>query len=239
MDFSGFRAMTFDCYGTLIDWELGILENILPRLEQFHPDVESDLALSAIAAVQALRQKIRPAEAYPHLLSRCYAVLEDSLGIPADGDAQREFGDSIGRWPPFADTLRALQYLQKHFRLGILSNVDSASLQRTIGLLEARIDVSVTADDVGSYKPGLPHFHEAFKRFEEVGIKKAEILHVAQSKRHDIEPAKRVDLSSVWINRRHDRSGNGMAIDADVNPAATFNSLAELVHAHEKHANQN
>ncbi len=232
MNFHGFRALTFDCYGTLIDWEKGIHDAVLPRIKTYHCTIEGDLVLSAIAAVQALRQKIRPTEDYPVLLSRCYAAVEDSLGIPNDVGAQRAFGGSIGVWPPYADTVKSLQYLQRHFKLGILSNVDNASLRKTIGLLGARFDVTVTAEDVGSYKPELNHFHEALKRFEALGIRKSEILHVAQSKRHDITPANKIALASAWINRRHDRGGRGMQIAAEAEPNITFTSLAELVEAH-------
>ena len=237
MDFSEFRALTFDCYGTLIDWETGILDAVLPRIKTFRPGIEGDLVLSAVASLQALRQKIRPAEDYRVLLSRCYAAVEDSLDLPSNIDAQRAFGETVGAWPPFADTVEALQYLQNHFRLGILSNVDNASLQITIGRLKARFDVTVTAEEVGSYKPDPKYFHTAFKRFEALGISKSEILHVSQSKRHDIAPANSIRLSSVWINRRHDRCGHGMAVAAEAEPQATFTSLAELVAAHKRYLN--
>lgn len=235
MNFKGFRALTFDCYGTLIDWETGILNAVLDRFAAADPDIEGDLVLTCLAAVQALRQKIRPAESYPLLLSRCYASIEDSLGLPSDRDAQRAFGDSIGTWPPFADTVAALGYLQQHFALGIFSNVDNASLAKTIRLLGARFDVTVTAEDIGSYKPALNHFHEGFRRFEALGIAKSEILHVAQSKRHDIVPANRIGLASVWIDRRHDRGGRGMAVAAEAEPTAAFTSLAQFVEAHKKY----
>lgn len=238
MNLSGFKAITFDCYGTLIDWETGILKTISPRLKQCHTSIEDDLVLSAIASVQALRQKIRPAENYRFLLSQCYRVVEDCLGIPGDPVSSTSFGDSIGSWPPFADTIEALRHLQKHFKLGILSNVDNDSLQQTIGLLKAPFAVTVTAEDIGSYKPELPHFEEAFKRFNQIGIDKSEILHVAQSKRHDIAPANRIGLSSVWIDRRHDRDGNGMAVASDAQPSFAFNTLNELVEAHKKYLNE-
>lgn len=235
MDFKGFRALTFDCYGTLVDWETGILSAVMGRFESTHPEIEGDLILTCLAAIQALRQKIRPAENYPLLLSRCYAAIEDSLGLPGDRDAQRAFGDTIGTWPPFADTVAALGYLQQHFALGIFSNVDNVSLAKTIHLLEARFSVTVTAEDVGSYKPALNHFHEGFRRFEALGIAKSEILHVAQSKRHDIAPANRIGLASVWIDRRYDRDGRGLAVEAEAQPNAMFTSLAQFVEAHKNY----
>ena len=239
MNFNGFRALTFDCYGTLIDWETGILDAVLKRFEAAYPGIEGDLVLSCLAATQALRQKIRPAESYPVLLSRCYAAIEDSLGLPSDPDAQQSFGETVGTWPPFADTVAALGYLQQHFALGILSNVNNASLAKTIRLLDARFEVTVTAEDVGSYKPELNHFHEGFRRFKALGIERSEILHVAQSKRHDIAPANQIGLASVWIDRRYGRGGRGMAVTAEAEPNAAFTNLAELVDAHKQYKNDN
>jgi 2-haloacid dehalogenase len=109
-----------------------------------------------------------------------------------------------------------------------LSNVDNVSLGHTLLRLRAPFAVTVTAQDVGAYKPDLAHFHEAFRRFAALGISKDEILHVAQSKRHDHGPANRLGLVSVWVNRQHGRSQPGIAFPSEADPALTVNSLAAL-----------
>ena len=136
-------------------------------------------------------------------------------------------------WPPFADTVESLKYLSRFYKLVILSNVDNASLEGTVRRqLQVPFELTVTAEDVASYKPGLPHFTRTFEQLAAKGIAKDEILHVAQSKHHDIRPGRELGLTTVWVNRRHGRPGSGATLATDAVPHLTVNSLAELVALH-------
>jgi 2-haloacid dehalogenase/putative hydrolase of the HAD superfamily len=128
--------------------------------------------------------------------------------------------------------VESLRYLSQFYKLAILSNVDNASLQRTIALLEAPIAATVTAEDVDSYKPGFPHFERAFQKLSDMAIVRDEILHVAQSKHHDIKPGRQLGLTTVWVNRRYGKKGTGATLATDAEPDLTVNSLAELVALH-------
>jgi 2-haloacid dehalogenase len=234
IDFSRYKALTFDCYGTLIDWETGIARLVEPWLERAVPRVPADLVVSAFALMQAKHQQPRPALLYPDVLRRTWRDIESTFGWDADPGRAEAFAASVGDWPPFADTVEALRHLQRSYRLVILSNVDNASLARTLKRLEVPFAFTVTAEDVGSYKPGRPHFERGFARLAEMGIGRHEILHVAQSKHHDIAPANKLGLDSVWVNRRHDRKGTGATLAADAEPMLAVRSLAELAALHGK-----
>lgn len=127
---------------------------------------------------------------------------------------------------------RESRHLKKYYKLGILSNVDNNSLDGTLKQLSVSFDVLVTAEDVRSYKPGLAHFETALSKCAALGIGKAEILHVAQSKHHDINPGRQIGLTTVWVNRRHGKQGSGATLATEAQPDLIVNSLAELVALH-------
>jgi len=142
------------------------------------------------------------------------------------------FAGSVGGWPPFADTVSALHRLKSAgFILGVLSNVDDASFANTHRQLDRLIDEVVTAEAVRSYKPGQRHFHAMIERLARRGIARDEILHVAQSRFHDIAPAQRLGLATVWVDRRANRPGCGITIAADAAPDRRVESLSELLDA--------
>ncbi len=232
LDFARFNAVTFDCYGTLIDWESGISSIVMPWIQPTRPDVSAEQVLACFAQVQAKHQHERPTLSYPEVLRRAYEDIETTFGIDRDPSHAVTFAQSVGEWPPFPDTLPSLQYLHRFYALGILSNVDKASLECTKARLGVSFAVTVTAEDVGSYKPCPAHFEEAIRRFNPLGIGVQRILHVAQSKHHDIAPANRIGLTAIWVNRRHGKQGTGAAISADAEPALTVLSLAELIDLH-------
>lgn len=232
MDFNRYKILTFDCYGTLIDWEKPISTRFRAALDRVCPTVSDDLILIAFANYQARHQATIPFLDYPDVLRRAYRDVLNGFGLNASPRDADTFADSVGEWPPFTDTLAALSYLGRHFRLGILSNVDNASMQRTLQKLEAPMELVVTAEDVSSYKPAFPHFERAIRHLYERGFSRHEILHVAQSKRHDHEPAARLGLASMWVNRQHARDGVGLVLPAQVAPTHSVNSLAELVDLH-------
>jgi 2-haloacid dehalogenase len=232
IDFDRFKVLTFDCYGTLIDWETGIESLIRPWLLTLDSPMPSDLVITSFALHQAKHQQVRPALLYPEVLARTWKNIEGTFGWEADDGHREAFSRSVGDWPPFADTVGSLRYLSRFFKLAILSNVDNASLKRTLVRLEVPFDLTVTAEDVGSYKPGLPHFERAIAELSKQGIAQDEILHVAQSKHHDVVPGRALGLTTVWVNRRHDRKGSGATLATDAEPHMMVTSLAELVAAH-------
>jgi 2-haloacid dehalogenase len=232
IDFDRFKVLTFDCYGTLIDWETSIESMIRPWLAALQSPVPTDLVVTSFALHQAKHQQVRPALLYPEVLARTWSNIEGTFGWDADDSRKAAFAGSVGHWLPFADTVESLRYLSRFYKLVILSNVDNASLNRTLERLEVPFALTVTAEDVGSYKPGLPHFERAIDDLAKQGIAKDEILHVAQSKHHDVVPGRQLGLTTVWVNRRHNRKGSGATLATDAEPHLTVASLAELVAAH-------
>lgn len=234
IEFDKFKAVTFDCYGTLIDWESGITQLVRPWLDTINKAIPTDLVITSFALHQAKHQLTRPTLLYPEVLARTWKDIERTFGWTENPDHAAKFAASVPDWPAFADTVESLRYLSRFYKLVILSNVDNASLAETIRRqLEVPFELTVTAEDVASYKPGLPHFTSAIEQLAAKGIAKDEILHVAQSKHHDIKPGREIGLTTVWVNRRHDRAGSGATLATEAEPHLTVNSLAELV-AHHK-----
>jgi 2-haloacid dehalogenase len=232
IDFGRFKALTFDCYGTLIDWDKGISDLVSPWLADMKSAVPPDLVVSTFALMQARQQQVRPALLYPDVLRRTWHDIEEQFGWDESAERADAFARSVGSWKPFPDTVESLRYLSRSYQLGILSNVDNISIAGTLKLLEVPFLTVVTAEDVKSYKPGLPHFEEAVRRFAAAGIQKNEILHVAQSKHHDMIPGRQFGLTTVWVNRRYGKKGTGATLAATAEPDLTVNSLAELVTLH-------
>jgi 2-haloacid dehalogenase len=232
--FNRYKALTFDCYGTLIDWETGITDWVHAR--QTEIAVPDDLVLNTFALMGAKHQNIRPTLLYPEVLSRTWHDIESTLGWEPNPEHAELFASSAGNWLPFTDTIGSLRYLARFYKLGILSNVDNASLKGTMTRLEVPFDLTVTAEDVGSYKPNIAHFETALTRFADRGIARNEVLHVAQSKHHDVKPCRDLDLTCVWVDRRKSKKGSGANLVSNAEPNLTVVSLAELVKLHEAEA---
>jgi len=233
IDFSKYRVLTFDCYGTLIDWERGITELVQPWLAKLDPQLPSRLLLSSFALMQAKFQQVRPVLLYPDVLRRTWGDMEGTFGWPVDPAHADAFADSVGIWPPFADTVDSLRYFERHYRLAILSNVDNASLEKTLKLLQVPFALTVTAEDAETYKPSLGLFNKAIAMLDDMGVSRNEILHIGQSKHHDVNPGRELGLTTVWVDRRHDQKGSGATLATEAEPHLTVTSLAELV-AHHK-----
>ena len=229
IDATGKRVITFDCYGTLIDWETGIIARVRPWLDAAgRQDIPDDLVLSAFALHQARHQQPRPALGYQEVLARSWADIQATFGLPEDPAQARAFAESCGDWPAFPDTVAALRRLAGRFALVILSNVDDASLARSLRTLEVPFLLTVTAERVGSYKPGLAHFETAVAELAARGFPRESILHAAQSRHHDVEPAAKLGLPTVWVDRRRGKRGTGATIANTAVPFAVVTSLAEL-----------
>jgi 2-haloacid dehalogenase len=226
-----FRALTFDCYGTLIDWEEGIGTWLSNWAESHGVSQSSDDLLRAFARAQNRAEQASPASIYPDILRAALRGLGGELGIeplPAECTA---FAASVGDWRPFPDTRSALRLLKERYRLVIVSNVDRASFARTNERLGVPFDAVVTAEEVGAYKPDSRMFLRAFEVLEEMGIGRGQVLHVAQSLYHDHLPAKALSLSTVWVNRRRGQEGWGATTppSSPIVPDLEVGSLAELV----------
>lgn len=225
------RVLSFDCYGTLIDWEAGILSVLRPWAEREGIQAEDEELLQAFAQAEQLCEVQMPDALYPDVLRVVHCHLASAFGIPGSARDADALAESVGDWPAFADSSQALQDLQKSCKLIILSNVDRRSLGRSVERLGVRFDALITAQDVGAYKPDLRMFERLLQAVgEEMGFEKKQLLHVAQSLFHDHVPARSLGLTTAWIDRRHDRSGWGAtpAPQEDVQPDLTLPSLADL-----------
>lgn len=226
-----FDAVTFDVYGTLIDWEPSIIA-FLGRWAGRHgiSAAEQDL-LMAFDRARADIQKERPALLYPEVLRRCFDRIAAGFGVAAEEAERAAFAAAPHAWPAYPDSQAGLVALRARAKVGALSNIDNASLQSSCARLDFRFDILVTAERVGAYKPDWPHFDTAIADLEALGIPRRRILHVGQSLRADITPANRLGLKSAWVNRPGRALGLSGEGAAEARPDLTVSSLAELVAA--------
>ena len=233
LDFRRFEALTFDCYGTLIDWESGLLPIFERWAERFGVEARGDTLLEAFAKAEVQTEAEYPSMLYPDILRVVMRRIADGFGMSHDEAASTELAESVGNWPAFPDSADALRSLQRHYKLAILSNVDRASFACSNQRLGVDFDLIVTAEDVGSYKPNLRNFDTVLERLAALGVVKDRVLHVAQSLYHDHVPAKKLGLASVWMDRRHAKSGHGATVppDTPVMPDAQYPSMQDFAEA--------
>lgn len=227
LDFSQFEVLTFDCYGTLIDWESGILNAVRPILHKHRLQVLDDDLLEAYAVAESQSQSgsFKP---YKQVLQEVVRALGAKFGFQPTEAEQRSLPQSVKQWQPFADTLPALKQLHKRYKLSIISNIDDDLFVETRKLLEVPFDSVTTALEVGSYKPSFNNFECALGKMT---LSKDKVLHVAQSLHHDIAPARKLGIHSVWVNRRKGKQGSGATIESDAKPdleVPDLKTLAEL-----------
>lgn len=197
----GIKAISFDCYGTLIDWESGIADALSEWSRRHGARMERAELLAAFSEAEPVVQSADPELPYPEVLRRVAQRIGRRFDLPVSDADAGGFARSIRRWPPFADTSKALARLQEHYRLAVLSNVDKASFAATERALGIRFDLVCTAEEIGSYKPDPRNFHYLLARLSEMGIDRAELLHAAQSLFHDIEPARALGMRTAWVDR--------------------------------------
>jgi 2-haloalkanoic acid dehalogenase type II len=234
MKLADFDTLTFDCYGTLIDWESGIHTALLPLIAKAGNGFGRDAALEAFARHESAQEHETPAMIYSDLLAHVHARLAKEWGVAADAAADKTFGASVPDWPAFPDSAEALAYLKQHYKLVILSNVDRASFAGSNKRLGVTFDAVYTAQDIGSYKPNPRNFEYMLAKLAERGIRKSQILHTAQSLFHDHAPAKKFGLASCWIDRRHAAAGWGATMPPPEGAAYDFRftSLQAMADAH-------
>jgi 2-haloacid dehalogenase len=224
LNFDDFQILTFDCYGTLIDWETGIWEALRPILAAHRVDMTADRALEAFGELESQAEGGEYHE-YKTVLRLVLQGFGSKLGfIPTEIELQR-FSTSVRDWPAFPDSARALQALSKKYKLAIISNIDDDLFAFSARRLQAPFDWIITAQQARSYKPSLNNFHLALER---IGLPKKKILHVAQSLFHDIAPAKTLGLATVWVNRRRNKPGFGATPPAQAQPDLEVPDLQTL-----------
>ncbi len=218
IDYAPFEVLTFDCYGTLIDWETGIADAMTEALGE-HPREQ----LLELYARHEHEAEV-PYRRYREVLAETLRNVAAELGVSVTPEQTDAFGASVADWPAFPDSGDALRRLQTQFQLGVITNCDDDLFALSEEKLGVRFDYVITAEQVGSYKPDLANFHYAHDR---IGVPKGQILHVAQSVFHDHVPAKQLGMTTVWINRRAARGGGaGATPPADAKPDATFPDMA-------------
>jgi 2-haloacid dehalogenase len=226
LDYGAFDALTFDCYGTLIDWETGLLSALRTVLPAGSGDGADDEALLVEYANAEATLENGPYRRYREIAGEGMAAVARAHGVEPTPDDIARLGGSVVDWPAFPDSHDALERLKTRFRLGVLTNCDDDLFAASNERLGVTFDWVVTAQQVGSYKPDERNFGALLERLGADGIPQARILHVAQSLFHDHEPAQRLGFRSVWIDRRHDRAGAGATPPAAALPDATFPSMA-------------
>ncbi|RAS60360.1 putative hydrolase of the HAD superfamily [Lentzea atacamensis] len=236
MDLTKFRALSFDCYGTLIDWETGIAAVLTPWAREQGLDLSDEELLLAYGDQEAAVEAATPAALYPDVLATAFRRTGEALGREVSDEWAQRLGSSVPDWPAFPDSADALARLASHYQLIILSNVHRAGFAGSNRHLRGDFSAIITAEDVGAYKPAENHFRALDAKLEELGVDRSELLHVAQSLFHDHVPAKREGLPSVWINRRHDKPGWGATPQpsGEFSYGLEFSSMGEFADAVDK-----
>jgi len=222
---TGFEAITFDCYGTLVDWEAGILRALTPLLSRHGLERSPAEVLSSYAVLESEIEAERY-RSYREVLREVVARLGARSGFDPSPEECRLLERQLPGWPLFDDTADALARLAWDYPLGVLSNIDDDLWERTAERFPVKFNWVVTAQQVRSYKPALAHFREFSKRS---GIPASRTLHAAQSLFHDIRPAGRLGVRTAWINRRAGRAGTGATPPAEARPDGEVPDLKTLI----------
>ncbi len=230
MKFDDVRVLTFDCYGTLIDWEVGILGVLRPWAARTGISADDPQLLGAFSEAEAAAEHDSPQALYPEILRATHGWIAKYFGVAKDADTADLLGRSVGDWPSFDDTREALKRLQRRFKLIVVSNVDRESFARTQKKLGIIFDAVVTAEEVGAYKPDAKMFRRALEVAKQFGAGPGNIVHVAQSLYHDHVPAKSFGLKTVWVQRPSRRGKFGATRDpgVEVKPDVAVHSMEEL-----------
>jgi putative hydrolase of the HAD superfamily len=233
MDLNQFKALSFDCYGTLIDWEAGIAAVLRLWAREQGLDLDDEELLLAYAGSEAVLERETPTALYPDVLAAAFCRTGDKLGKPVSDQWARRLGGSVPDWPAFPDSAAALARLARNYQLIILSNVHRDGFAASNRRLRGDFAAIITAEDAGAYKPAPNHFRALDAALAGLGLDRKDLLHVAQSLFHDHVPARREGLRSVWINRRHARPGWGATPQPseDWTYDLEFTSIADFTNA--------
>jgi 2-haloacid dehalogenase len=224
LDFGRFQVLTFDCYGTLIDWETGLLAAMRPILERHRVEAGEDELLEVYGRHES-RLESGPYRSYREVLAESLSGVGADFGFEPDDAELDRFADSVGEWPPFPDSTEGLRRLQERYALAVMTNCDDdlfALSQRRLGI---DFDWVITAEQARSYKPSHRNFELAFSTID---APRESILHVAQSLFHDHVPAKELGMSTIWIDRRRGKPGSGATPRAEATPDLALPDLRSL-----------
>lgn len=243
MKLTDFKALTFDVYGTLIDWETGIVNALQPLVSKVSNKgkqiLSHDDILQAHAKYESSQQAFTPTRRYQELLPIVYRRLAEQWQVSVTWDECLVYGQSVKNWPAFDDSAESLRYLKQHYKLIVLTNTDNDSFKHSQDKLGIEFDGCYTAEDAGSYKPNQRNFEYMLEQLKSLDIRPSDILHTAESMFHDHEPANKIGLTCCHIYRRHQQSGFGATMKPDVMPnyQFRFNNMADLVTAHQQETN--
>ncbi len=233
-DITRYSTLTFDCYGTLIDWESGIWDAMQPLLMHNGVDrVDRQSGLETFATMETAQEAETPDMLYPELLTRVHRRMAESLDLETSDELDAAFGASVPLWPAFPDSADALRRLKKHFKLVILSNVNRDGFAASNRKLGVAFDAIYTAQDVGSYKPNPRNFEYMLEKLPtDLGVEKAGILHTAQSLHHDHQQARAFGLANAWIDRQYLKDSENWGATARVASRPDidfyFNTMGEM-----------
>ena len=237
MNLSDFKMLTFDTYGTLIDWESGIYDALGPLLDKVPVKLHRDEVLELFAEFEMRQQAETPSQVYSSLLAEVARSIANKWQIKISDQDAFDFGRSVKHWPAFDDAAASLNYLRRHYLMATVTNCDRISYMGSNARLEIEWDAIYTAQDIGCYKPNLRNFEYMFERARrDLGVLPHEILHVAQSLTHDMVPATSMGMTKVWINRRHNQEGLGATAppQGEYTIEWEFNSMADFIEAHQQ-----
>ena len=237
MRLTDFDTLTFDCYGTLIDWETGIAAALEPLAAQVPRPIDAGERIAAFGRHEHEEQARTPEALYPEILAGVHAAIAREWGLEPDPELGRAFGNSVPDWPAFPDSADALRYLARHYRLVILSNVHRAGFAASNEKLGVKFDAIHTAEDIGTYKPDPRNFHYMLEHLErDFGVTRDRILHTAESLFHDCATARSLGLATAWIHRRAAAGGFGATRAVEEPPEVDFRftSLGEMADAHRR-----
>ena len=232
-----YNTLTFDCYGTMIDWESGIWDALQPLLmSNARDDISRDIALGAFARFETAQELATPRMLYPELLAHVHQAIAADFGMQSDDELNQNFGTSVPHWPAFPDSADALRLLKKHFKLVILSNVNRDGFAASNKKLGVAFDAIYTAEDIGSYKPNDANFDYLIRQIKsDLGVDANQILHTAQSLHHDHVPATRAGLDKAWIDRQglavSDNWGATAVVENRPDVDFRYSSLMEMAQA--------
>ncbi len=229
MKIQGKTTLTFDCYGTLIDWESGIWDGFQLLLWTNNSTIIRKTCLETFAEIESTVQAQHPEMLYPEILRLTHKLFANRFNLKTSPEMDKRFGDFVPFWPAFPDSADMLRRLKSQYKLVILSNVNKDSFAKSNERLGLEFDTIFTAEDIGSYKPNLQNFAYMIQN---LNCDQEEILHVAQSLFHDIKPATKTGLDTVWIDRQGLTEGGswGTTVKIDPPPKAslTFSSLQQF-----------
>jgi len=224
MDLSRFTTISFDCYGTLIDWESGILPGLRAVLASHGQSLPDATILELYGEFEAEAES-GPYQRYRDVLQSVVRAFAERLHFEATSAEIRSLDESVRAWPPFPDTVPALRELQKRYKLAVISNIDDDLFAETRKHLGVEFDGVITAEQARSYKPSTNNFQMALRRLE---LSPDRLLHAAQSRYHDVVPARSLGISTVWVNRKSARPGIGAVRASAVRPDLEVPDLASL-----------